>query len=200
MKKLLFLILCLLSTSVFAQTPTQQLSDLLKNTRTLEANFTQTVLDDHKQPISKSSGDFILQQPNKFYWHVKQPMQHIIINDGKKMWDYQPDLQQVIVKPVSQAIAATPLAILSGSVTALTKNYIITKESNSVFKLVSKHSNSFKTVWLYFSDAKITGMELQDVLGQSTKLEFTHVKINPHISANQFIFKRPKGVDLINSM
>jgi outer membrane lipoprotein carrier protein len=200
MKKVVFVILYFFTTTLLAQSATMQLSNLLKNTHTLKANFIQIVLDEHKHAMSKSSGNFVLQQPNKFYWHVKQPMQHVIINNGKKVWDYQPDLQQVVVKPISQAIATTPLAILSGSTSALTKNFIISRESNSTFKLTNKHSNSFKTVWLYFNNGKIAGMQLQDILGQTTRLQFTHVEINPSVSTQQFIFKRAKGVDLINSM
>jgi len=173
---------------------------LLQKTKVIKAEFKQTVYDNDQHLISSSSGMFILQQPNKFYWLIETPNKQIIVNDSKKIWNYQPDLEQVTVKPSNAALSATPLAILSGSATALTNNFIIQRINDQLFSLTAKQHGSFKYVWLYFNKGIISSMELQDALGQKTKLTFSKVRTDIQVPANQFKFTAPPKVDVIDSL
>lgn len=175
------------------------LSKLLQSTQTLQADFSQVVYDEAQHPLSTSVGSFILEKPNKFYWIITKPTKQIIVNDGKSIWNYQPDLEQVVVSKSTNGIDATPLAILGGSASALTKNFVITQINSNTFKLMAKKPGTFKYVWLYFVNNLIDGMKLQDALGQSTKLEFSHVVANSAIPNTKFIFTVPDGVDVIHN-
>jgi len=175
------------------------LSELLQNTQTIQADFSQIVYDEDGHALSTSIGSFVLKKPNKFYWIITKPSKQIIVNDGKNIWNYQPDLEQVIVSKSSNTLQATPLAILSGSTGALTKNFSITQTDNNTFKLVAKHDGTFKYVWLNFSKGIINGMKLQDALGQSTTLKFSHVIVNIVPPSTKFMFTIPDGVDVIHN-
>ncbi len=200
MKKIIIVLLCLISPVLFATRASQVLASLLQKTHSINANFTQTVYDANKQQLTKSSGLFMFQQPNKFYWLIQQPMKQLIICNGQKIWNYQPDLAQVVVKPLTSGITATPLAMLSGSQEVLTKHFTVSQINDNTFKLVAKQHSNFQIVWLYFNAGVINAMTLQDALGQRTVLDFDNVQSGVNISANKFTFTPPKGVDIVKSM
>lgn len=200
LRKFFAVILLALSPLTFGQSAAENLSGLLEQTKAIQADFVQTVYDENNTVLSKSFGNFILQRPDKFYWLITKPMKQIIINDGKKIWNYQPDLDQVVVSKASAAVGVTPLAILSGSTQALRNNFVITQVDSSSFKLTAKQSGTFKFVWLDFSHGVISGMKLEDSLGQNTTLEFSNVQTNVSVARNKFTFKVPKDVDVVNSM
>ncbi|MBX9705542.1 MAG: outer membrane lipoprotein chaperone LolA, partial [Gammaproteobacteria bacterium] len=198
--KLFFTALLLCSSTLFAATPAQQLSALLASANTISADFKQTVFDDEGTSLATSTGQFILSRPDKFYWVVNTPSVQIIVNDGKKIWNYQPDLEQVVVMPAGKAMGAVPLAILSGSMNDLQQAFTVTQSNSSTFKLTAIHPISFQYIWLYFSNGKISGMKLQDRLNQSTQLNFINVKLNETVDNKKFVFTPPKGVDIVNGM
>lgn len=193
-----FLSLFFICQNVFAD-PAATLGNLLQSTHTIQADFSQVVYDEDNRALSTSLGFFILQEPNKFYWEITKPSKQIIVNDGKNMWNYQPDLEQVVVSKATNALEATPLAILSGSIAALNKNFTISQVDSNTFKLVAKQTGTFKYVWLYFSKGVINGMKLQDALGQNTQLQFSHVSTNTAVSSTKFMFTVPDGVDVIHN-
>ncbi len=176
---------------------TQELIKLLQNTRTMQADFVQKIYDENGSVIDTSNGTLVLSKPNKFRWQVVNPMNQLVVSNGSKIWTYDADLAQVVIKPVNQAIAATPLAILSGSTEALGKGYVITKQGDSYKLVVKQQETNFTTIILKFSNGAISGMTLFDNLGQKTQLEFTEVKINLPVKTSDFQFTPPKGVDVI---
>lgn len=196
--RLLTTILLILSSTLYANDAADSLIDLFSNTQTISGKFTQTVYDQSGKSLAKSSGNFIIQRPNKFRWDVKTPMQQLTIADGNKIWLYQPDLMQVTVSRMTQKVGQTPLAILSGSSAALQNNFLIRSNGNNGYKLISKVNQSpFKVIMLYFVNNKISQMQLYDNLGQKTQINFSGVTSNESVSNNAFRFRVPKGVDII---
>lgn len=200
LRRIFFIGLLLCSPVLLAATAAQQLSTLLAGANTISADFKQTVFDDQGTSLATSTGQFILSRPDKFYWVVNTPSTQIIVNDGKKIWNYQPDLEQVVVMPASKAMGAVPLAILSGSMSDLQQAFTVTQSGSNTFKLTAIHPSSFQTIWLYFTNGKISGMKLQDRLNQSTQLNFINVKLNATVDNKKFVFTPPKGVDVVNGM
>lgn len=199
-RKLLLIATLFCSPALLAATAAQQLSTLLASANTISADFKQTVYDDQGSSLTTSTGQFILSRPDKFYWVVNTPSVQIIVNDGKKIWNYQPDLEQVVVMQTAKAMGAVPLAILSGSISNLQQAFTVSQDNSNTFKLTAIHPSSFQTIWLYFSNGKISGMKLQDQLHQSTQLNFINVKINATVDNKKFVFTPPKGVDVVNGM
>src|SRR5689334_25322613 len=71
---------------------------------TLRASFTQTVKDAHGKDVDRSSGSLVVSRPGKFRWEV-QPKSgsnstgQLLVADGKNVWFFDRDLEQVTVKP-----------------------------------------------------------------------------------------------------
>ena len=197
--KKLFLICTFVVTSM--QLHASELTDYLNNLYTFQANFTQSVFAANNQAKQISKGLIVVKSPDNFYLEYNEPYKLIYVADGKKLWSYDEDLEQVVVKAQGNLLINTP-AMLLGNPKDLTSSYRIEKtgvvEGWLWFELTPKKDNSnFETVGLAFDGDKLVAMEMRDNFGQTTRLEFNHVKKNPTLTKNRFKFVPPKGVDVI---
>jgi outer membrane lipoprotein carrier protein len=177
------------------------LTDYLNNLYTFKADFTQSVFGVNNQVKQKSNGEIIVSSPDNFYLEYNKPYKLVYVADGKKLWSYDEDLEQVVVKAQGNLLINTP-AMLLGNPKDLTKSYSIEKtgvvEGWLWFELTPKQdNNNFETVGLAFKNNKLIAMEMKDNFGQTTRLEFSHVVKNPTLEKNQFKFIPPKDVDVI---
>ena len=185
------------SSSSSSNPATTQLTQLLAAIQTLQADFTQTISN------QKSVGHIILQQPGKFRWEVKKPVAQVIVTDNKRLWIYDPDLEQVIIRSLNTEIGETPAFLLSHPSSALEKNFQVKtiKNSGSLqwFVLIPKNKNSlFAFIKMGFLKNQLREMDLQDHLGHNTVIEFYNSLLNYPISASLFTFKPPRHVDVID--
>ena len=104
-----------------AAAPATVLDTYLANLKTLRAEFSQVVVDGRGGEVQRATGKFVIQRPGKFRWELvpdagaggaQSPQ--LMIADGKNLWFYDRDLEQVSVKPAATALTATPASLLSG--------------------------------------------------------------------------------------
>ncbi len=197
-KKLFIIcIFILTSTQLYAS----ELTAYLNNLHTFQADFIQTVFTANNVEKVKSKGLIIVKSPNKFYLEYNSPYKLLYVADGKKLWSYDVDLEQVVVKQQGNLLINTP-AMLLGNPKDLTRSYSIERtgiiEGWLWFELTPKKENSnFETVGLAFDNDKLKAMEMRDNFGQTTRLEFIKVIKNSQIGKNRFKFIPPEGVDVI---
>ena len=178
-----------------------QLHDFLKNTRTLKADFAQSVIAKNGRKPQQSSGVVAIARPGKLRWEIQKPFPQLVVGDGEKIWIHDPELQQVTVRKAGQAIGGSPAALLSGS-NELEKNFTL-KEAGEADGLnwveaTPKVSDSgFERVRLGFSGSELRAMELLDSFGQTTLIHFTRLERNPVLPAATFKFVPPAGVDVV---
>lgn len=184
-----------------ADTAVQQLTALLTRSHTLQADFLQYTLDASGANIQESKGKIWLQRPHLFRWHTEPPFEQIIVADGELLWFYDPDLEQVIVQKYNAAMAATPMALLSGAVESLASSFDVhayTDEIGSHFVLKPLASDSlFEVLTLSFKDERISQISIEDSLDQKTLIQFQESIFNQPIDPQQFKFSVPAGVDEI---
>ena len=178
-----------------------ELTSYLKNINSFQADFVQTILTANNKSKKTSKGFIVVKSPNNFYLEYTHPFKLLYVADGKKLWSYDEDLEQVVVKEQGDLLINTPAMILSNTKN-LNKSYNI-KKTGMIngwlwFELTPKDSNSnFEKVNLAFEDGKITAMGMIDSFGQITRLEFNNIIKNPKLAKNRFKFVPPKGVDVI---
>ena len=123
------------------------------------------------------------------------------MGDGQKLWIYDPDLNQVTVKRIDQAISSTPAALLAGrdDITQLfTLRDAGTADGLSWVDATPKSADTgFDHVRLGLKGAQLAAMELQDSLGGRTVLRFSDLKANVPVSPETFQFKPPAGADVL---
>lgn len=195
------LFLSLFSISALAEDPASRLNSLLSNFHSMSANFTQqsTV----KGGVKSQAGTMALQRPGKFRWEVTQPNHQIIVADGQNLWVYDVDLEQAARQSLMQD-PNSPAILLSGSIEEVENRFMIVdyrQEGNKTFfQLKPKQGQEMvKSVELQFVNQKLSRMAVIDNLGARNIFYFYNVKINPSLSSRLFVFRPPKGVDVIQS-
>lgn len=201
MRKIIALIIVLFSGYVYAEpTAVEKLDRFIVQAKSLQADFTQTSLDESGRTMQTSHGVFYLQQPGKFRWNYQQPYAQQIVSKDNKVWFYDQDLEQVIIKKIDQSIGDTPALLLSGSVN-LTEKYTITsqgvKQGILWIKLAPKSTqSSFKYILVGLKNDVLYGMELSDNFGQLTQIIFSNVKVPAKLEPGIFDFVAPEGTDV----
>lgn len=200
----LFYIFCFVTTSAWAETPADHLSALLKNMHSMQANFIQTIEDKNGQAMQKNTGKMALQRPNQFRWEVLTPLHQLIVTNGKILWIYDPDLEQVTIRKLVKAAGETPAMLLSDETLSLAKEFNVKALKSSSdhlnwYVLTPKDQGSIiSTLKLGFNQNQIRLMELEDHLGHITHIQFKEIKFNRSFSSNLFNFKPPAHVDIID--
>ena len=191
---------------VFAGAAEQRLNQFFKQVHSMRADFTQSVISDARSSVEKSQGVLQMQRPGKFHWDYKSPYEQQIVADGKKLWIYDVEMEQVIVKSLDLALGDTPAVLLSGDAT-ITDKFIVTQITENIggdsslfwLQLVPKQQEaSFEKLLLAFSGSNLQIMELKDAFGQITRLTFANLEQNPDINPSVFNFVAPPGVDVID--
>lgn len=192
------------SLSAFAADGVTLLKQFVETTQAAEGTFVQSVYRANGGRGEESSGDFVFERPGKFRWNYQQPYPQVLVGDGKKLWSYDPDLAQVTVKTMGDALGGTPAAILSGK-GDLDKTFTLENggEGNGLTWAVATpkaSDSSFASMKLGFDGTRLVGMEIRDNFGQITILKFIEFKSNPAIAADAFVFTPPAGVDVIGDL
>jgi outer membrane lipoprotein carrier protein len=174
----------------------------LGSLKTLSADFVQLVQDKGGQVTDRASGTFKLSRPDRFRWDYREPYVQTIVADGRKLWLYDPDLQQVTVRSLQQGLGATPALLLSGVgkvADAFSSGPVETRQGVTWCRLLPKQPGSdFERVSLGF-DARneLQAMELVDKLGQTTTIQFSGLKRGARLDDALFRFVPPQGADVI---
>lgn len=184
----------------------EKLQNFFQNVQSMKAEFSQSIVSQNNSKKEKSSGVLQMQRPGKFRWDYSFPYQQQIVADGKKLFVYDIEMEQVIVKPLDLVLGNTPAVLLSGNADIADKFEIseIAGEHNGEkglfwMQLTPKQEESgFEKLLLAFMGDKLRVMQLKDAFGQVTKIEFSNMVLNPNISPLVFEFTVPPGVDVID--
>ena len=172
-----------------------------QSTKTATARFEQQVVDRAGKVVERASGTFAFARPGKFRWTYEKPHKQLLVADGTKLWIHDPDLNQVTVKRIDQAISSTPAALLAGR-DDITKLFTLRDGGaadglNWVEASPKSPDTGFERVRLGLQGRTLAAMELQDQLGGRTVLRFSDVKANASVPADTFAFTPPKGADVL---
>ena len=171
----------------------------------LNGQFTQQVYDTKGKLKETSSGRVALSAPRLFRWEYAKPYPQLIVADGKKVWVYDPDLQQVTVRGQGSEEQNSPLSALIDP--AKLDQQFHVAESGSADGLQwltltpkSEGDASFQSARLGFDDNGLARMEVLDAVGQSTRISFSGWKRNPTFAAGTFKYVPAKGVDVVGDI
>lgn len=204
-KKFLLVVTSVIFTHAYAA-PSDDLTKLLLNIHTMQANFTQTVKDKSAKSLQQSQGNMSLERPGKFRWEIKKPMSQLIIANGSRLWIYDADLEQVTIRSFHKAAGQTPALLLSDKNLTLSKDFNVTIAANpsqiagsKVFLLTPKDKEDpFETIRLAFLNNNIHEMRLEDRLGHVTTIDFSNVKTGASLPESLFTFKPAANIDVID--
>ena len=193
-------IFCLLfSTGSFAGQPI--LDNFLKNLSSLHAQFEQQLFNETGKQLETSQGQMYIKRPNQFRWDYQKPYQQLIVADGENVWIYDPDLEQVTMKKLTQALGKTPALLLSSN-RPIEEDFFVNplpaKADITRLELLPKDAQAqFDSIRLNLRGETLLGFELVDNLGQTTLITFKQLERNQKLEESLFIFTPPAGVDVV---
>ncbi|PHS71683.1 MAG: outer membrane lipoprotein carrier protein LolA [Cycloclasticus sp.] len=198
--RLTLLLLLAIAVSSHANNGGETLQQHLKNYQQISGQFTQTISSEQSSLTQTSNGKFWVKKPGQFRWHYSSPYIQKIVSDGKKLWIYDEDLEQVTIKNSSASMDSTPLSIILGT-SDLNQHFSIIetdkKDTLQWLKLMpTSDSSGFEYILIGFENGTLARMQLKDNFGQNTQLLFTHVVIHTSIDTNLFQFEVPEGTDV----
>ena len=192
--------------------PATVLDTYLANLKTLRAEFSQVVTDGRGNEVQRATGKFVIQRPGKFRWEltpdagVGTPQSpQLMIADGKNLWFYDRDLEQVSVKAAATALTATPASLLSGD-GKLGEYFTVSADGKRdgfdwVKVVPTRNDADFREAQFAFRNggAELSRMVLKDKLGQTVRLDFNSSARNVPVAEAEVQFTPPAGADLIGT-
>ena len=175
-----------------------------EQTRSFKAKFVQKSYLKIMGQSQVAEGEVAIQKPGKMKWDYRAPDRQILITNDTTLWLYLPEENQVTKMPVESIYSSnTPALFLAGEgqlketfhIESATKNdhgwtlILVPKElDNNIDRLILFTDNSYQ----------ITGSTVYDKLGNTTKILFSDIQIDPGFPAGTFQFRLPEGVELID--
>ena len=189
-----------LSSSVARADALDALNAFVHDAKTGQANFTQTVTSPDGLKKKTSSGNFEFARPNRFRFAYTRPFEQVIVADGQKVWIYDSDLNQVSSRKLSQALGATPAALLAGG--SLEQDFTLKPAPDRmglawVEATPRTKDGPLQAVRIGFRGKDLAAIEIVDSFGQTSLLQFSQLATNVPLAAERFRFVVPPGADVI---
>jgi len=179
----------------------EQLRAFVRDTQTMRAAFTQTVSDASGRRVAQASGDFVIARPGRFRWSVDKPYKQLLVGDGQRVWIYDEDLNQVVVRNNDRALGTTPAALLAGKEEveeAFNWKSLPAADGLEWLGATPKDKDSaFSELRLGFDTKGLAALEVIDNFGQHTSIRLMNLERNPKLSAELFRFTPPAGADVV---
>jgi outer membrane lipoprotein carrier protein len=182
-----------------------ELKSFASGLKGLDGQFTQQVYDAKGKLKETSSGRVALSAPRLFRWEYAKPYPQLIVADGKKVWVYDPDLQQVTVRDQGSEEQNSPLSALIDPA-KLDQQFNVKEAGNAdglqwlTLTPKSEGEASFQSARLGFGKGGLSRMEVLDAVGQNTKISFSGWKRNPAFAGTTFKYTPAKGVDVVGDI
>lgn len=165
----------------------------------LSASFIQTTFDGDNRLVQKMEGRLWVSSPDRFRIETIAPDNQVLVSDGKQFWNYDQDLEQVIVSKLD--VSSIPVLLLAKSEKDIAASYAINSfedEESVVFVLSPFDEDSmFASLNLEFADSQLVTLLVRDKMGQATHVKFDGLKALSDPNTKLFGFKTPEGVDVI---
>jgi outer membrane lipoprotein carrier protein len=191
--------LCLAAATAWADA-VDTLRSFVTEVRSGRTAFTQTVTPADGTRPKVTSGTFEFQRPDRFRFDYLKPYVQTIVADGRQLWMYDPDLNQVTVRAFDQALGATPAALLAGD--SLARDFVLLADPASEglqwARATPKAADSgFKWMRVGFRGSSLAAVEILDRFDQRTRLQIESLEANVALPADRFSFVPPPGADVL---
>lgn len=187
----------------------QALQKKYSGIRDFSADFVHTYKGGVLRKQLTERGHLVIKKPGKMRWDYTSPETKLFVSDGVKLYSYIPADKQVIVGTVpSGEESSTPALFLTGK-GDLIRDF--TPSNGEVPPGVTTGTLALKLVprkpqpdydWLVLlvepGTLALRGMMTSDSQGGTSVFAFSNLKENVGIADKEFVFRMPRGVDVIS--
>jgi outer membrane lipoprotein carrier protein len=183
------------------------LDRFLRDLKTLRVSFSQTLVDARGKEVDRAEGTLVVVRPGKFRWEVKPRAAdgagQLLVADGRNLWFFDRDLEQVTVRPMDEALTATPAMLLSGTAEvrqAFRVESIGRRDGLEWVRVVPLRADAdFRAAEIGFARGAMRRMVLKDKLGQTATVVFEGAQRNVAVPASEVSFTPPRTADVIGT-
>ncbi len=151
-----------------------------------------------------SRGHVVLAKPGRMSWHYRTPEESRMVSDGKMLWIYDVEAEQVSTLPVAEGyLAGAALQFLLGD-GKLTESFAVgagrCERGRVGLDLLPRQAASYERLGLVANPetGDIVETEIIDLLGNRTTIRFSDMKTNEDPPAELFVFEVPEGVEVVD--
>ncbi len=180
--------------------PADRLRTFVTDVTSGRARFEQTVTSPDGVSRKASSGRFEFARPGRFRFDYERPYPQTIVSDGRRVWMHDPDLNQVSVRRVDDALGATPAALLAGG--SIERDFTLRDEPPRdglawVRATPKAPDGAFQWMAVGFRDAMPARIEILDRFGQQTVMRLIDFEAQAQVAPERFAFTPPPGADVV---
>jgi len=196
------------SYSFAADKSAEQIVDSLQtnydNTVDFIADFRQETAVKALNRSLKAWGKLTFKRPGKMLWRYEEPKGQFVLADGKNLYFYQPEQNQVIKSPLKNAFRSDiPLSFLLG-IGNLKRDFNATlkgTEANHHVLLLEPRGESggFSEVLVGVSrsTSDILWVSVRDAVNNVTTIRFSGMRKGVGVQESLFHFQVPDGADVV---
>ncbi len=174
----------------------------------LRAEFIQQAFNKSLGQTITAEGVVSLKKPGKMRWEYRTPTPQQIVSDGRSLWVYTPELNQVNVTEAPRALAGPAGSFLAGlgrlreefSIRFLNPAARVDEAGRPVLDLTPKVPTPVLSRLILSVDPEerlVRKAVLYDQFGNTVTMSFTRVAVNPGLADQLFTFTPPKGVAVV---
>ena len=153
-------VLILSATSFGQERPMVKLDKLLSNIDTITAEINQLIVESDGGILEESQIIMHIKRPEGFYWETVTPFTELLVTNGKRLWNYQPDLEQVVIEDWNPDQSALAAQLLYGKTENLEEDYYIVAidaEQSQTFELKPKSpDNLYELITISFINSSLS--------------------------------------------
>lgn len=175
-----------------------------RDTKSFSAKFVEEI-SPVGAPKRTRTGTVYFRKPGQMRWEFDEPSKELIVSDGTDIYNYDPELNQVVEAPLAQALrspGATEFLLGAGDVTRDFNGTLIDgtpSDDLTHLKLVPKKQGNIVELGLEAKSNDIQTIRVIDQLGNVTSLTFTNIVNNGPVPDSIFKFSPPAGADIVRS-
>jgi outer membrane lipoprotein carrier protein len=150
-------------------------------------------------------GTVYYRKPGRMRWEFAGQDQELIVSDGKQIYSYQPDLNQVVETPLAQAFRSSSVAAFLLGIGNVQRDFDVTvpatPPTDGLKHITLKPKNGGDVIEMGLDPASLDlkTLRLTDALGDITALTFSDFKNDAAVDDKLFAFLPPAGADIVKA-
>jgi outer membrane lipoprotein carrier protein len=205
-----------LATTFHAQSPqapatpealAQALDKRYRTIRDFSADFVQTYRGGALRTQARERGTVKIRKPSQMRWLYESPEKKEFVSDGHTIYSYFPADRQVMVNKISPDMETGTAALFLAGKADFARDYVATSaptpiEGTTGLKLTPRRAEpnvDYFIVAVELPSLRIRGLTSRDGQGGDSTLTFANLKENQGLSDKEFVFRIPKGVDVVTN-
>lgn len=183
------------------------LQERYQGIRDFSADFVHTYRGGILRTQTVERGTVVVKKPGQMRWIYTAPERKEFVSDGLTMYAYIPEDRQVMVTALTPGENATTGAAFLAGHGDIERDFVAAFDEPSspggtALRLTPHQSQpeyEYLVVTVDPSTLRILALSTRDRQGGDSTLSFTNLKENQGVADKEFVFRIPRGVDIITN-